>query len=59
MFNHYSEYGNRYNETSACNSNASNPPYLVDEDGNFLGFLTINRNIKSIGLDSRTLGACH
>ncbi len=59
VFNRYGEYGNRYSETSACNSNASNPPYLVDGDGNFLGFLTVNRRIESIGLDSRTLGACH
>jgi ABC-type transport system substrate-binding protein len=40
--NRFSLYGSRYSTTSACNPNASNPPAIVDRQGNFYGYLTMN-----------------
>lgn len=43
IFNKYSLYGSRYSFTSACSPTAMYPPAIVDTDGNFYGYLTINR----------------
>jgi hypothetical protein len=43
IFNRYGEYGSRYQSYSACNPFASDPPVIVDEDGNYYGRLTINK----------------
>lgn len=42
IFNQYSPYGSRYSTHSACNPYASDPPVVVDDDGNYYGRLTIN-----------------
>lgn len=41
--NAYSEFGSRYSQYSACNPYASDPPVVVDGDGNYYGRLTLNR----------------
>lgn len=40
--NAYSEYGSKYSDRSACNPYASAPPAVVDRQGNFYGYLTVN-----------------
>lgn len=41
--NSYSEYGSSYSQFSACNRYATNPPVIVDSQGNFYGYFTINQ----------------
>lgn len=40
--NAYSQYGSKYSSHSACNEYASDPPVVVDEQGNFYGHLTVS-----------------
>lgn len=42
IYNSYSQYGSAYSNYSPCNEYATDPPVLVDEDGNFYGTLTLN-----------------
>ena len=44
MFNEYAGFGNEYNSKSPWNeySSSNEVPILVDEEGNFLGYFTIN-----------------
>ena len=44
IWNDYGKYGNEYSQTSPFNSYASYPPVIVDIDGNFYGYFTINEN---------------
>lgn len=46
IFNDIGRYGSDISQYSPCNDIASNPPALVDEDGGFYGYLTLN-DIKS------------
>ena len=41
--NSYSSYGSRFSADSACNPYASNPPIVVDAEGNAYGHLTLNQ----------------
>jgi hypothetical protein len=43
IFNKYSNFGSRYSTYSACNPYATDPPVIVDENGNYYGRLTVNR----------------
>ena len=43
IWNQYGQYGGKYSNTSPFNPHASNPPVLVDEDGNFYGYFTANK----------------
>jgi hypothetical protein len=40
--NHYSEFGSPYSPTSTCNRYATDPPVVVDGQGNYYGRLTLN-----------------
>jgi hypothetical protein len=40
--NHYDEFGSPYSPTSACNKYATDPPVVVDGQGNYYGRLTLN-----------------
>ncbi len=40
--NDYGEYGSEFSDTSPFNSNSNHPPVIVDRDGNFYGYFTIN-----------------
>jgi len=55
IWNHYSEYGSRYSTYSACNPYASDPPVIVDGNGNAYGRLTLNGNDTRIGLGVKYL----
>lgn len=42
IWNSYGTYGNEYSSYSPWNNYASNPPIVVDKNGNFYGYLTVN-----------------
>jgi hypothetical protein len=42
IWNEYGTYGNTYSNYSPWNEYASYPPVVVDEEGNFYGYLTVN-----------------
>ena len=42
IWNEYSTYGNEYNSYSPWNSYSNYPPVVVDMDGNFYGYFTVN-----------------
>jgi hypothetical protein len=43
IWNRYGDYGSRYSSYSPWNKYASNPPVVVDREGNFYGYFTANR----------------
>ncbi len=43
ILNPYGRYGSQYSTDSACNTYASNPPIVVDREGNAYGHLTVNQ----------------
>lgn len=53
IFNRYSDYGSAYSAHSACNPHATDPPVIVDGDGEFYGRLTLNRYHSEIFPDER------
>lgn len=42
IFNDFGQYGSSFSSYSACNELAANPPVVVDQDGVFYGYLTLN-----------------
>ncbi|MFV9551430.1 hypothetical protein [Algibacter sp. PT7-4] len=42
IWNEYGTFGNEYNAQSPWNEYANNPPVVVDKNGNFYGYFTIN-----------------
>ena len=54
IWNAYGNFGSKYSQYSPWNLYATNPPVIVDSDGNFYGYFTINKyfpqrtQIKSI-----------
>ncbi|NPA46231.1 MAG: hypothetical protein GXO24_03355 [Chlorobi bacterium] len=42
IWNRYGDYGSRYSDYSPWNPYADYPPVVVDEEGNFYGYLTLN-----------------
>lgn len=46
IWNAYGEYGSKYNSSSPWNKYASNAPAIVDNDGNFYGYLSANQYIS-------------
>ncbi|MDO4764181.1 MAG: hypothetical protein Q4A00_07350 [Flavobacteriaceae bacterium] len=43
IWNRYGDYGSRYSDTSPWNKYASNPPVIVDKQGNFYGYFTVDK----------------
>jgi len=43
IWNQYGTYGSRYSQYSPWNTYALNPPVVVDENGNFYGYFTVNK----------------
>lgn len=43
IWNEYGTYGNQYNSYSPWNSYTTNPPVVVDKEGKFYGYFTINQ----------------
>ncbi|MDM1346500.1 hypothetical protein HX014_04805 [Myroides marinus] len=42
IWNSYGTYGNEYNTYSPWNTYSNNPPVVVDKEGNFYGYFTVN-----------------
>lgn len=42
IWNEYGTFGSEYSANSPWNPYASNPPVVVDSEGNFYGYLTVN-----------------
>ena len=51
--------GSPASQYSACSVFASDPPVIVEEDGTYLGRLTLNRNHAQIGIGARYYGWLH
>lgn len=43
IWNQYGMYGNSYNSDSPWNNYGSNPPVVVDKDGGFYGYFTVDK----------------
>ena len=43
IWNKYSLYGGEYSDNSPFNQYANYPPVIVDKDGNFYGYFTLNK----------------
>ena len=43
IWNKYGSYGGKYSSDSPFNKYASNPPVLVDNEGNFYGYFTADK----------------
>lgn len=43
IWNKYGNYGSKYSNQSPWNKYASEPPAIVDKEGNFYGYLTANQ----------------
>ena len=41
--NQFGQYGSQFSQLSPCNAYATNPPAIVDDTGNFYGYLTLNK----------------
>lgn len=50
IFNAYGSYGSPYSNESVCNPNAQNPPIVVDNNGEFWGYLTLNQNLEFVNI---------
>ena len=42
IYNHFGPFGSSFSDLSPCNPFANYPPVVVDQDGNFYGYLTLN-----------------
>lgn len=43
IWNEYGDFGSKYSDYCPWNSYANNPPIIVDEEGNFYGYFTVNK----------------
>lgn len=43
IWNEYGTYGNEFNQNSPWNAYSNTPPVIVDKDGNFYGYFTLNK----------------
>ncbi len=43
IWNRYGDFGSKYSNSSACNAHATKPPIVVSSDGDFIGYLTVNK----------------
>jgi len=55
IWNRYSEFGSAYSNYSSCNQYATDPPVIVDQNGNYYGRLTLNVYHLEIGAGKRYL----
>lgn len=55
IFNRYSQFGGAYGQYSPCNAYSSDPPVIVDQQGNNYGRLTINQSLMDTRLSSNLL----
>ena len=43
IWNSYGTYGSKYNSFSPWNQYSTDPPVVVDKDGNFYGYFSVNK----------------
>ena len=55
IWNKYSEFGSRYSIYGVCNPYASDPPVIVDLNGNYYGRLTTNQYSLEWGIGRQFL----
>jgi hypothetical protein len=55
VLNHYGQFGSAYSTEGACSPYASDPPVIVDGNGQFYGRLTLNQYHSQRTNDSRLL----
>jgi hypothetical protein len=53
IWNRYGQFGSEYSEFSACNPYATDPPIIVDQQGQTYGRLTVNQLNSNIGAGAR------
>ena len=53
IFDKAGEFGSPVSDTSPCNPVASDPPVLVDQNGGFHGYLTLNRSHADVNPNGR------
>ncbi len=58
IYNKFGDWGSQFSDVSACNPRATNPPVIVDGEGTFHGYLSLNRRVNGTIIDPRILGAC-
>lgn len=46
--NEFGQYGSEFSPLSACNEFATYPPVVVDDSGNYYGYLTLNDSLSRI-----------
>ena len=46
--NVFGQYGSEFSPLSACNEFATYPPVVVDDSGNYYGYLTLNDSLSRI-----------
>jgi tetratricopeptide (TPR) repeat protein len=49
IWNHFGQYGSPDSNFSACNPDATDPPVIVDQNGNAYGRVTVNQYATGIG----------
>lgn len=47
IWNQFSPYGGKFSNTSPFNPYATDPPVIVDANGNFYGYLTANKYFRN------------
>jgi len=45
IWNAYGTYGSKFNTLSPWNSHSTNPPVVVDKEGKFYGYFTLNQRM--------------
>ncbi|KRG35621.1 hypothetical protein AK824_08575 [Psychrobacter sp. P11G3] len=55
IHNTIGKYGSSISKYSPCNTIANSPPVIVDEDGGFYGYLTLNSILPKATNDQETL----
>lgn len=58
IYNQFGAYGSRFSNTSPCNPYGSNPPVIVDTDGNFYAYLTLNKYLGKESFNPQRIGTC-
>ncbi|NYH20091.1 hypothetical protein [Paraburkholderia bryophila] len=55
IFNDIGQYGSDISSESPCNDIASDPPVIVDQNGGFYGYLTLNETLSKAVTDQNIL----
>lgn len=55
IFNDIGQYGSDISSESPCNDTASDPPVIVDQNGGFYGYLTLNDTHSNAVTDQNIL----